>query len=463
MTIIGIYPRRDRAYQQYYIRQVIISKNRISHFPLLDKIMDNFRGYEDLRWKESINKVFLETTISPDRMWIPEDIRLEIQSKNQKQASEKEIKDPIFDRNKGDFPNSSFKLEDAIKLFIDFEGKKKQFKEFKQRITSLDYHVSDSAVSEIVTAYDFVERIGFDNVELNPAINSGKNGDIKVTVNGHEIFFELTSPREKESERKIQRIFDDFAGYLGKRNWNKNFNFIIWVNTLSFPLDEDEYIDEVKSKNMLRLKADNLFFDKLVGCNVLINLDYEFYSINGEEYLSQLVDNNPFFIHDGEFLKNIKKQPQLREWSESVKLKDLNSSPFHSIGCATGGDGVFVEIHGNISYPSDVGQVEEESFFNKIRKAISEKIKKEQYEKGKPAIILLKTSLWSNWYESDESDFLKIKSVIQNELEKTPYLSGVIIYSSDFRNGRFIENKNAIDGSTIDKKDLVKLGLKSVS
>jgi|CXWL01.1.fsa_nt_gi hypothetical protein len=438
MTIIGLFPRQDKVYQEFQIKQIKIARNRISHFPILDKIFENFIGYENLLWKESRNKIFLECTV-----------RLQTYSWNDQHVQCIE--------NYGEYPHSIQNLEETLSLLGVSNWNSSQINELKNRLTSYDYFTSASAVSEILMVHSLGKINGFENIEFNPAINNGRKSDLVVNIEQRKIFLELTAPTTKESEKKIQRIFDDLAEYLGNRNWDQIFNFIIWVNTASFPCDEVGNINEEQSKKMLRVWAERLKLDKLAGCEALINCDYDYSWIRDKVYFSELM-NDGWHLPD-DLNVALQNQPKLKEWANTVRIKDISSCPFESIGCGTDGNGVHIEIQGNMSYPSFVGLLEEKSFLNKIANAIREKIKHKQFEVNNPAIIVLKASFWANDFETDRVDFNKIKIIIENELVKTTFVSGVLIYSSDYRNGRFIENKNATNNIKITTNDLEKLGI----
>lgn len=437
MTIIGLFPRQDKIYQEFQIKQLKIARNRISHFPILDRICENFKGYENLCWKESRNKIFLECTVT-----------LRIFSWGSQHVQNLE--------NYGGYPHSIQSLEEALSLLGVLNWSSGQLNELKNRLTSYDYYTSDSAFSEILMAYNLGKINGFDNVVFNPAIPNGRESDLLINTGGKKIFLELTAPTMKESERKIQRIFDDLAEYLGNRKWDQIFNFIIWVNTASFPCDDEGNINEERSKKMLRTWADKLKLDKLAGCEALINCNYDYSWIRDKKYLGEL--DGSWHLPD-DLNVALQNQPKLKEWANTVRISDISSCPFESIGCGIDGNGIHIEIQGNMSYPSFVGLLEEKSFFNKVTRAIKEKIKHNQFESGNPTIIVIKTRFWANDFESYEPDFNKIKIMIVKELSKTTLVSGVLIYSSDYRNGRFVENENAPDNVKATTKDLKKLGL----
>ena len=213
---------------------------------------------------------------------------------------------------------------------------------------------------------------------------------------------------------------------------------------------------------MLRWWADKLYFDKLVGCRAFIPLEHDFFSISKKKFLIDLVDDNILPL-PSDLIKNIHEQKQFQKWAQAVELHDLNSCPFDHIGCGTDGNGVYIQIQGNMSFPSPVGILEEKSFFNRIRSSINEKIKNEQFEKGKPAIIMIKASFWANSFESDDLDFLKIKSIIKNELMQSTDISGVLLYTLDYKNGRYIQNSNASQKIAVTPNELEKIGIRMQS
>lgn len=86
------------------------------------------------------------------------------------------------------------------------------------------------------------------------------------------------------------------------------------------------------------------------------------------------------------------------------------------------------------------------AFQDQLRRTLKDKIKSQQREIDKPYIIIIKTRLDQDWqyeYEMDIEDFLIIKEVIKEEIKNSTEVSGVIIYYSDLKEGRYIENRSA--------------------
>ena len=368
MSIFGIFPRQDRIYQNYHVRQFRIARNRIAYFPLTNSFVDNFKGYENLKWKESRNKIFLASTIRPHRIW-RSDLDFILNHTNKEDVKKSEMESPLIDLNEDEnFPETLITLELGFANLVKNRWTPSQIKEFKRRISSYDYFVSYSAFSEIFIATILGKKLGFDKIILNPATSTGKNSDIKILLDNKEIFLELTSTRDSLAEIKIQKIFDDFAKYVGTINKDKAYSISIWINTLHFPLDNQKNIDEEKSKSILKFWANKLHFEKLIDCNLTIPLEYEFNSINNEKFLNRILETQQEMLPNS-FANELKNSSECLEWAKNIEITDLNSCPFEHIACAKEGEGPYVHVEGNSSFPSEVGQLEERSFFSKIMRS----------------------------------------------------------------------------------------------
>ena len=184
MTVLSVYPKEDKVYQDFFNHQVSVAKERIVNYPMLNEIFDNFSEYENLKYKESRNKVFLTFTVRPQRLHIDElNFLMESHRRNNTGQPTDLPQDSsiLYYVNSENYPESCKKLERAIEILGKPRWNESEFNEFKQRIRSYDYFVSDSAYSEILTAYSIGELVGFENVLLNPTLSNGKDSDIKVT------------------------------------------------------------------------------------------------------------------------------------------------------------------------------------------------------------------------------------------------------------------------------------------
>ena len=50
--------------------------------------------------------------------------------------------------------------------------------------------------------------------------------------------------------------------------------------------------------------------------------------------------------------------------------------------------------------------------------------------------------------------------IIENELMQSTDISGVLLYTSDYKNGRYIQNMNASEIISVTSNDLKKLGIR---
>ncbi len=444
MVGLGRYPKHDQDYQKFYCSQVTLARQRISHFPLTSALFDNFRNDENLSYKQNKNKIFL--TCMQRIEWIDHNIF----ETNDGTLDSEPLKF-LVDHN--EYPHSIDLLEKSLTHFDISKWSNKQYNLFKDRITSHDHFTSDSAFSEITTAFRIGTKIGLNNVQYEPAIPNGKNSDILVCLNGKEIYIELSSINESEPSKKIQTIMDDVAKYLFCKVKTGNvFHLEIWLDTTKL-IHTDCHIDEEKSKRLLFDWIDNLGIHELVGCNGLLYLtDYRSHS-GIMEYSKKSLSDYPW--HRPFMRELLEKQPVIGNWASKVSVSDIVHSPFVSIGCSDKFTASSVIIHEDAMHSThqelvdshqfsdiETGKMQEDSFFGQISRKISYKIKKEQYKRGTPIILMIKGQLWSNSYETDSDDFSKIENIVEKALNPHPHISGVLLYHTDYTNGRFLHNPN---------------------
>ncbi len=445
MVGLGRYPKPDPDYQKFYYEQITLAKNRIAHFPLTNNLLDNFKNYENLNYKQTRNKIFLSCVHRIQ--WFDPSILYE---HDKEVAKLKPIK---YFENYSEYPYYVELLENSLSRFDVLHWNKKQYNSFKDRIASYDYFTSVSAFSEITTVFRIGTKIGFDNVQYEPSVSNGKNSDILVCLNGKEIYFELSSITESQASKKIQSILDDVAKYLfDKVKANNFFHFVVWLDTTKLT-HTDGNIDEEKSKKLMFDWIDKLNLYELAGCNGLIPLsDYRYHSgimKYSKKSLTEYPWNNP------SMRKLFNEQPIINNWASKITISDSIFSPFVSIGCSDKVTSSSVEIQEDSMYSTHVelvdsnqfssiqsGKLQEESFFNQILRKLSYKIKKEQFNRGMPVIFMLYGRLWSSAYETDSDDFSRIKNIVEKALKPYPYISGVLLYYTDYTNGKFIHNPN---------------------
>jgi hypothetical protein len=87
------------------------------------------------------------------------------------------------------------------------------------------------------------------------------------------------------------------------------------------------------------------------------------------------------------------------------------------------------------------------------------KNKEKQFVEDTPVIIAIKARQWRMNFEEEYKKFLELKEAIQDELKQYSDISGVIIFSSDLYNGRYIENEIASPGLEITESELQSSGI----
>jgi hypothetical protein len=98
-------------------------------------------------------------------------------------------------------------------------------------------------------------------------------------------------------------------------------------------------------------------------------------------------------------------------------------------------------------------------FKSQLIRTINYKIGLQQYVGGKPVILGINAFEWRYMFEHDYDEYVELRDTIQNTIKRTNWLSGVIIYYSDFYNGRYIENENAANEIQVTDKELQTLGI----
>ncbi|MGC1709711.1 MAG: hypothetical protein WA799_07920 [Nitrosotalea sp.] len=457
MVELGRYSKHDVDYQEFYHTQVTLAKDRISNFPLTNKLFDNFKNYENLNYKKSVNKTFLAYTkrissFDPNILYNTD-------------KNDPLLKPVMYLVDHYEYPYFVELLEKSLSSFNISQWSKKRYNSFKNRITSYDYSMSDSAFLEITTAFRIRLKIGLNNVQYEPSISNGKNSDIHVHLNGKEIYLELSSITESQASKKIQSIFDDVARYLFyKVKTNDLFRLQIWLDTTKL-IHTDDNIDEEKSKKYLFDWLDKLNIHELVGWNGLLPIsDYRHHSDILKYSKKSLIE----YPWNGSFMKKLfQEQNVIGNWASKTMISDVISSPFVSIGCNDNVRISSVTIHENATHStheelvnanqfSDIqtGQKQEDSFLNQISRKILYKIKEEQYKRGTPVIFMIYAKLWSNSYETDSYDFSKIENIVKKALNSHPHVSGVLLYYTDYTNGKFIHNPNVDSNIKITDSEL---------
>ena len=200
MVIVAHYSKDNCCYQDEHRKQVSLSRTRLTAFPTLNRIFNNFKGYENLAYKESRNIVFVKCCKRPNGL------------------------------DEEGYPEILKALEEGLRMFDLYSWRKKIYNVFVKRLTQYDYNQSEAAVSEVLTAYFIGNKIGFDRVFLHPPLKNDKNGDVLIAIKGRRLFIEVTSLRERESEMKIRHAFCELAKHLSVKCISKNYAITVYMS-----------------------------------------------------------------------------------------------------------------------------------------------------------------------------------------------------------------------------------------
>ena len=429
----------DIVVKQKYQQRLKVAKKRLSHYPVLNDILKNFNQFEDYARASSRN-IILNITM------------------------------PKFDE--GDWKDGEYSpsilenLEQALH-YLKEKLSKNEFNELVSRLTSSNSFTGNSALTEVLTAYEIGHRIGFQKIEYQHKLTSGKRPDFYLNFDNKNISLELTLLNSRFSEIKIANILTELVKYLLKKSTNKkNYLISIYFDTSNLILDDDKNIDEEKSKFYLFNAVNKLFLNELIGWTGKI----EFPQVNiaeDDRYVYDLLNDAETVLENNalRLVDSSKKNSLVENWSKRVLLSDFSHSPFENIAFfETKNNNECVEIQTVDTDTTDPVMQDSElfststkiksAFIAQIRKKIDEKVKEGQFDVGSPAIIAIHASEWRFDYENDYDDFIQIRNSIQEHLKKYPYLSGVIIFYSTVYNGKYIENTEAHPKIKLSKTDL---------
>jgi hypothetical protein len=66
VVIVAHYSKDISRYKDWHRKQVSLSKTHLTAFPILNRVFNNFKGYENRGYKESRNIVFVKCCTRPD-------------------------------------------------------------------------------------------------------------------------------------------------------------------------------------------------------------------------------------------------------------------------------------------------------------------------------------------------------------------------------------------------------------
>jgi hypothetical protein len=291
--------------------------------------------------------------------------------------------------------------------------------------------ISEGAVLEIIAAYDIGRIIGFDKLSLHPKLRNGKVGDVLVIWQGKQLFFELTSLTRREVTRKLEGAFNQPAEYLSGKCIAQQYYIKLFVNTQDLKFDTDQNIMQEESASYLKSWSHALFLHELAGLTCYVELKTNYSWIKDKKYLSELVGTEYESDLPPNLAESIKSQPQVKQWASKIELESISSSPISAVMFNAGRGGILIEVESEEVYPSPAGLAQERGFQRQLAVKTRKKIDSKQYDEGSPVIIMVKEDTWDKaFFDDDYASIGRIDAIIKEELNKSNWVSGVLIYSS---------------------------------
>ncbi|HKF26928.1 MAG TPA: hypothetical protein VKB06_00860 [Nitrososphaera sp.] len=145
--------------------------------------------------------------------------------------------------------------------------------------------------------------------------------------------------------------------------------------------------------------------------------------------------------------------------ASKIELELISSSPISAVMFNAGRGGDLIEVGSEQVYPSPAGLAQESGFQRQLAVKIRKKIDSKRYDEGSPVIIRVKEDTGDKAFFDDDFESIdRIDAIIKEELNKSNWVSGVLICSSS-ANARYIENTNASHSIRIKHEELVSMSI----
>jgi hypothetical protein len=265
--LIGdVFCKHNREKIQNQRNRLLLAKERIVYFPILNSLFNGFEDYESML---------------DDNKDIPKNVVFTL-------ISSKKYNDTYTQKNLVQSTgtcNSIKELEDALnQFFVSNPALRKEYEEFCIRLKDHDNFASTQSYHEIMIAYAIGKKIGFDNVGLFSLLDY-KKPDLVLNLDGKRIFLELTALETRTPEKKITEIASTIANYILKKTTKSNYLISIMFDTLIVNRFKDNrgYILEKEVIAYLKEMIDRLHLNELIGINGSLNFHDRKIHLNGRE------------------------------------------------------------------------------------------------------------------------------------------------------------------------------------
>ncbi|MHA2053529.1 MAG: hypothetical protein ACW99F_08030 [Candidatus Hodarchaeales archaeon] len=426
--MIGTYYTENRL-QTWFVENLSIARTVLSKFVLLNELLDSFRYYEDKRHRDLRNYVMF--------MSLPH-IRRGISKEN------------IITLEK---------IETMLQSLNVMSWNSNKLNYFKSRLSSEDNIQSASVVTELLIAYYMIERLGKENVELFPELDSGKFSDILVKLNDTNVFFEVGNLGESVPQSKIQRILDAAAEYLGKKI-DLDCYLCLHADTAAFVVDRKGRIDVDGSISKINAEIDMIFLHELAGFHGTFNINDLANLLEFESKYPRTVKWLPSY--DKELFHLIQNNNIVVKWLQLFPHKTFEKIKLIKSIIAGEMSTLLVEIHTKDLFPSKAAELERKSFLNHIIRNVEGHITENQLQPNAMNIIAVQGHHWTFGFNYNLFDISPIILNVRNFFarKKEKYLSGIALFGNDFEYAIYINNIFAEKESKLTEDNVLELGFK---
>lgn len=420
------------------------SKNLIKRYPIINHIFKNFDIYDNQDLSGNTNFIFKgciprykRIPLSEKFVWVIDELH----------------------------PNRLEYLEITLLQLDFFHWTISEKRRFTDRLTSPKFVHWESAYEELLTTFLIGITIGFSNLNFQLPVSTKKVPDISFILNDREVVLELTALGFRDSEKKIQEIFDHVVNHILTKITLDKFYILIYFDTSKLLKDDDNNFDVTASIEYLILEWDKLKLGDLAGCKGRIDFEYGCRSFKSNEFVFDATQEEyGAFNVTPDLYKMIQSQAKASKWAKMTRINEFNSSPFASVSYINEHDDGCVEIQSR-EFDSNDPNIQnrpilnaslnvKKAFRNQILRSIRRKKEDKQYKGGVPLIVAIKAREWRYRFEEDYESFVPLRDIIMEELNNFEEISGIIIYSSNLYNGRYIENSKANNNVKVTEGEL---------
>ncbi|MDH5770783.1 MAG: hypothetical protein OEZ25_05820, partial [Candidatus Bathyarchaeota archaeon] len=349
-------------------------------------------------------------------------------------------------------------LEESIKLFGVMKWKLNRKNYLRSRLGSEEYVQSLSALTELEVASKMASFIGRNNVELYPKLNDGGFSDVCLRVNDKKIYLEIGNMWKSLPERKIQKITNASAEYLGKKLQIPVAYLCLIIDTAELVVDDKGRIDVDSSIRKLTSEIDMLALHNIAGFEGFFDFKDMANMVRHRSLYERMRES---LSSSDRRLYDLISNAKIQRWLDCFDAKELEKAKLiKGIIAGKGGSTLLVEVHPEKFFPSKASTLEIQSFLKHLVRHVETQIEEGQIQPKAPNIIAVQGFHWIV-YGFDLSNLNELYERIQRffEKRKEKYLSGVVVFQKEIERGAYFSNPYAAKFSELNKEILERIGL----